>query len=105
VIELTKTRTAMLAIAGVVVAALLGWMAQSLTAEKVVLSGASADAGYELAPNGANAKKAASKASNDQPVVAEVGSDGKVHIVSGQGSAAGAGAYKANNADAAKWDD
>lgn len=104
-IELTKTRAAILAIAGVMVAALLGWMVQSLTAEDVVLSGASADAGYALAPNGANAKKAASKASNAQPVVAEVGPDGKVHIVSGQGSGAGAGAYKANNANAAKWDD
>lgn len=104
-IRLTKTRLAALAVVGIMFAALLGWMVQSLTAEKVALSGASADAGYALAPNGENAKKAASKASNQAPVVAEVGPDGKVHIVSGQGSSAGAGAYQANNAGAAKWDD
>ena len=33
--------------------------------------------GYSLAPNGENAKKAASKASNQAPVVAEVGPDGR----------------------------
>ena len=104
-IELTKTRLAVLAVLGVLVAVLLGWMVQSLTAEKVALSGASADAGYALAPNGVNAKKAASKASNAAPVVAEVGADGKVHILSGQGSGAEAGSYKANNAAASKWDD
>lgn len=104
-IELTKARVATLAVVGVLVAALLGWMVQALTAETVVLSGASADAGYALAPNGANAKKAASKASNERPVVAEVGPDGKVRIISGQGSATDAGSYRANNANAAKWDD
>ena len=102
---LTKTRVAALAVVGIMLAALIGWVVQSLAAEKVALSGASADAGYALAPNGEKAKKAASKASNEAPVVAEVGPDGKVHIVSGQGSSAGAGAYKAENSNAANWDD
>ena len=94
-----------MAIAGILAAAVLALVVQSLTAEKVALSGASAEIGYSLAPNGEAAKKAASKASNQAPVVAEVGPDGKVHIVSGQGSSAGAGGYKANNANAANWDD
>ena len=94
-----------MAVVGVLIAAIIGWTVQTVAAENVALSGAAADIGYSLAPNGEKAKKAASKASNQKPVVAEVGADGKVHIVSGQGSSAGAGEYRADNAEAASWDD
>jgi len=104
-ITLTKSRIALLAVVGVMVAALLGLTVESVAGEKVLLSGTGSNAGYQLAPNGDAAEKADSTSANDAPGVAEVGPDGKVRFVSGEKSGGGSGSYTANNSGSRKGDD
>ncbi|MEI7889125.1 MAG: hypothetical protein WCI34_02335 [Actinomycetes bacterium] len=103
-LEFTRSRVVVVAIVGLMIAALLGWAVEGLATEKVLLSGASADAGYELTPDGKAAKAASSSSSNAVPLVTEVGPDGKIKVVSGHASTGGS-SYTADNSKSRARDD
>ncbi|MCX6387698.1 MAG: hypothetical protein NTX07_03085 [Solirubrobacterales bacterium] len=104
-IALTKSKIALLAVVGVMVAALLGLTVESVAGEKVLMSDTAANAGYQLAPNGKQAEKADATSADEAPGVAEIGPDGKVRFVSGKKSGGGSGTYTANNSGSRKGDD
>ena len=102
----TQIVLVLLAILGIVLAAGLGWMVQNTLSEKTVLQGASPDVGYDLAPDGKEAKKLMKDSpSNNNPAVVSVDSKGKVRVQSGPAPQAGKSNYIAHNQGAARWDD
>jgi hypothetical protein len=100
-------KTLSLAFLGIIFSALLSMTVVSVVSEKTVnLSTPGSDIGFELAPDGAQSKRAMkNSASNENPIVATVGPDGKVHLKSGPRPSAETAKFVPNNKDSAKWDD
>lgn len=95
----------LLAILGLVVAALLGFAVVSMTRESDLLSSVPDDAGLVLTPGSPKSKSMRQTA--DKPIVVSVGADGKAEVEStggaplapGVGSVTGRGASNGRSAD------
>ncbi len=79
-----STKPILLALLGVVVAALLGYAVVSMTREGDLLSSVPEDAGLALTPGSAATKSM--RKTTDKPLVVSVGSDGKA-VVDSRGGA------------------
>lgn len=99
-------KIALLAILGLMVAVGLSMIIVFTLSEPQTMSGVSPDAGFELAVDGDKAKQVMkNSATNENPIVATVDKNGKVHIQSGPRPVAPPKDYNPNPRGVENWDD